>query len=96
MPRVPRVAHFELSPDWICEVLSTSTETEDREEKMPIYAREGVRWAWLMDPLARRLEVYVLGEEGRWGQATTFKGDEVVRAVPFHAHELDLTQLWME
>jgi Uma2 family endonuclease len=96
MPRVHRVAHFELSPDWICEVLSPSTETEDREEKMPIYARDGVRWAWLIDPIARQLEVYVLGEDRRWGPMTLFEGDAQVRVVPFDALGLSLSDLWME
>jgi Uma2 family endonuclease len=95
MPAIPDVAAFTLPPDWICEVLSKSTETIDREEKMPIYAREGVRHAWLMDPVQRTLEVYVLGAGRRWGEPTTYSGAEVVRAVPFDAIALDLSALWM-
>ncbi len=41
MPALPKEAFFRLAPDWICEVLSKSTEDIDRGEKMPIYAREG-------------------------------------------------------
>ena len=59
MPEMPDTAYFALAPDWICEVLSPSTEGVDRDDKMPIYAREGVRHAWLVDPIARTLEVYV-------------------------------------
>src|SRR5438105_1197571 len=39
MPRVPNVPAFELAPDWICEVVSPSTERVDRSSKMGIYAR---------------------------------------------------------
>ncbi|XXT04343.1 hypothetical protein WMF12_17265 [Sorangium sp. So ce363] len=34
---------------------------------MLVYAREGVRHAWLVDPITRTLEVLVLGEDRRWG-----------------------------
>ncbi|XXS87726.1 Uma2 family endonuclease [Sorangium sp. So ce590] len=36
MPELPDTAYFALAPDWICEVLSPSTEDVDRDEKMPI------------------------------------------------------------
>jgi Uma2 family endonuclease len=64
MPELPDEAFFALAPDWICEVLSKSTEDTDRNEKMPIYAREGVRHAWLIDPITKTLEVFVLGLRG--------------------------------
>jgi Uma2 family endonuclease len=75
-------------------VSSPSTATYDREIKLPLYALHGVRWVWLVDPLAQRLEVRVLGEHGRWGTAVTFEGAARVRAVPFDAIELDLAVLW--
>ena len=94
MPELPEEAYFTLAPDWICEVLSPSTATFDREEKMPLYAREGVRHAWLVDPIARTLEVFVLGAEGRWTRAGIHRDDARVRAEPFDAIELDLRVLW--
>ncbi|MCA9551866.1 MAG: Uma2 family endonuclease, partial [Myxococcales bacterium] len=53
-------AFVEASPQWICEVLSPSTRRIDRIKKLPIYAEHGVAHAWLLDPLARTLEVYRL------------------------------------
>ncbi|WP_438001898.1 Uma2 family endonuclease [Sorangium sp. So ce185] len=94
MPELPQTAYFELAPDWSCEVLSPSTEGVDRDEKMPIYAREGVRHAWLIDPIARTLEVYVLGEDRRWGPAMVHRDAARVRVEPFDAIELDLSVLW--
>jgi len=94
MPAHPTTAYFTLAPDWVCEVLSPSTEDFDREEKMPVYAREGVRHAWLIDPIAKTLEVYTLGAEGEWGEAGIYREAEVVQAVPFEAIELDLSALW--
>jgi len=63
MPAVPNVPFFTLAPDWVCEVVSPSTEAIDRAEKMRIYAREGVRHAWLVDPIARTLEVFRLARK---------------------------------
>ena len=94
MPVLPREAFFRLAPDWICEVPSKSTEDVDRDEKMPIYAREGVRHAWLIDPVARTLEVYSLGAGGVWGEPLVHRDVERVRVPPFEAIELDLSVLW--
>ena len=90
---LPESAHFTLAPDWICEVLSTGTEKVDREEKMPIYAREGVPHAWLVDPIARTLEVYEL-EGQRWECALVHRDSARVRIPPFEAIELNLSVLW--
>lgn len=94
MPALPETAYFTLAPDWICEVLSKSTEDLDRTEKMPLYAREGVRHAWLLDPLARRLEVFTLRAGRKWDEPVIHQGAGVVRAAPFDAIGLDLSALW--
>ena len=94
MPVLPSTAYFTLAPDWVCEVISPSTEVHDREVKMPIYAREGVPHAWLLDPIAKTLEVYTLDATKRWSEPVLYRDTEVVRAVPFDAIELDLSALW--
>ena len=93
MPALPETAYFALAPDWICEVLSKSTQDVDRADKMPIYAREGVRHAWLIDPIAHRLEIFTL-RAGRWGEPVIHQGVGLIRAAPFDAIELDLSALW--
>jgi Uma2 family endonuclease len=95
MPHRPETAYATLPPDWVCEILSPSTSSFDRATKLAIYAREGVPWAWLIDPLARTLEVLKL-ENGRWTILATHAGTEVVRAEPFEAIELELAALWGE
>ncbi|MEO1172980.1 MAG: Uma2 family endonuclease [Myxococcota bacterium] len=96
MPQVPEHHRFEVRPDWICEVLSPSTARYDRISKLQIYAREGVGHCWIVDPLARTLEVYRLERE-HWVLAQTFSdegGDKHVRAEPFDAVEIELAALW--
>jgi hypothetical protein len=86
---------FEIRPDWICEVLSPSTERIDRTIKLPIYARAGVEHAWLVDPRGHTLEVLQRENAGlSWTTIETFRDDQQVRAQPFEAIEFDLGVLW--
>ena len=94
MPVLPETAYFTIVPDWICEVLSKSTEVVDRNKKLPIYAAQGVRHVWLIDPIAMTLEVHSLGDNHRWREVRVYEGDVRVRAEPFTAIELDLAGLW--
>ncbi len=95
LPEFPDTAAFTVAPDWACEVVSPSTERLDRSKKMPVYAREAVMRLWLVNPLARALEVYRL-VEGRSLLLVTHEGAVPVRAEPFDAVEIDLAALWGE
>jgi Uma2 family endonuclease len=95
MPQLPQTAYFTIAPDWICEVLSPSTHKLDRAKKLAIYAREGVSHAWLIDPLARTLEVLRLAD-GHWTIVATHVDAEVVRVEPFADIELELSALWAD
>jgi Uma2 family endonuclease len=83
-----------VAPDWVCEVLSPSTQDVDRRRKLPLYFREGVSHVWLMEPLARTLEVLRRAPEG-WLLVATHGEDETVRAEPFDAVPLVLGRLWL-
>ena len=95
--RAPAIAQaaFSVAPDWICEVLSPSTTRLDRTRKLPAYARHGVEHVWLVDPLARTLEV-LRRQDRHWLVVLTAADDERVRAEPFDAVELELGLLWPE
>lgn len=93
LPEIPDTAAMSLAPDWVCEVLSPSTERIDRVTKLPIYAREGVGHAWLVNPLTKTLEVFRRAPGG-WVLLATHGGDESVRAEPFDTFELQLAELW--
>lgn len=93
MPQVPPAPYFTLAPDWVCEVLSPSTEALDRKRKREIYAREGVRHVWLVDPASRTLEAFHW-HQGQWKLQGPFSGEVRVRAEPFAALELELGALW--
>jgi Uma2 family endonuclease len=93
MPRLPETAYFALAPDWVCEVLSPSTAQLDRAKKLRVYAEHGVKHAWLVDPIARSLEVLRL-QGAHWMLLDVHLGDVALRAEPFEAIELPLGTLW--
>jgi Uma2 family endonuclease len=94
MPRMPEDQRFEVVPDWVCEILSPSTARKDRVIKMPVYARFGVAYLWLVDPIARTLESFAL-EDGRWVVTGQFKDDDPVAIPPFEELSLELGNLWV-
>lgn len=95
MSVVPEGAYVTIPPDWICEVLSRSTETFDRAEKMGVYAAYGVSHAWLVHSKRRTLEAFRL-EGGKWLTLGVYKDADRVRIEPFEAIELDLAVLWAD
>lgn len=93
MPHEPDDHRFTVVPDWVCEVLSRSTERVDRVKKMPIYARNGVAYAWIVDVEQQFLEVKRL-VDGVWTDIASFAGDVRVRAEPFGEIEVPMTLVW--
>jgi Uma2 family endonuclease len=92
MLRLPREHRIEVVPDWVCEILSPSTARKDRMTKMPVYARYGVAYLWLVDPLARTLEAFAL-QEGRWTVIGQFQEQAIVSIEPFQKIGLELGAL---
>jgi Uma2 family endonuclease len=95
LPRPTSHVAYSVAPDWLCEVLSPSTKNLDRKEKLPIYAREGVRNVWLVEPKARTVEVFRLEDSG-YRLLAMHVGSAPIRAEPFEAIELELAFLWDE
>ena len=93
LPSLPDEPYLTLAPDWVCEVLSPSTETIDRGRKLGIYAREGVSHVWFVDPLRQSLEV-LAPKAGSFESIAKHQGVGSIRVRPFDAIELELQALW--
>lgn len=93
MLKIPEDHRFEVVPDWICEILSPSTASKDREIKLPLYAKYGVRHVWVIDPIGRRLKVMAL-QNGRWTVLGSFSDQDQVAVAPFAAITIALRELW--
>ena len=93
LPTLPETAWIETPPDWVCEVLSPSTEGYDRGEKRIIYAEAGIGHLWHVDPRPQILEVFEL-REGKWLLLDVFKDNADVAAAPFTEASFPLGLLW--
>lgn len=80
-------------PDWCCEVLSPTTEEVDREIKLPLYATAGVGHVWLVDPIARRIEVYET-RSGATALVETVAADGKRAVAPFNT-VVDVSSFWL-
>jgi Uma2 family endonuclease len=93
MPALPGDHRFEVVPDWVCEILSPSTQKNDRVLKKKAYARHGVGFLWLVDPVERILETYALNN-GQWVVSGVYQDQDEVSAPPFDAIVIALGDLW--
>lgn len=95
LPVLENVPYSTLAPDWVCEIVSPSSVRDDRVRKMPVYAREGVRHLWLVDPLSRTVEVYRL-EGQHWVLVRSYADNDTMLAEPFEAIGIDISRWWLE
>ena len=93
MPELPDTAYFTVAPDWVCEVLSSSTRKVDLHEKRPVYAREGVVHLWLVEPTDRTLKAFGL-RNSQWVLIATAADDDSISIRPFDAITFSLSDLW--
>jgi Uma2 family endonuclease len=93
LPVVPETPFTDVVPDWICEVLSGSTETRDRTVKMRIYGDAAIPHMWLIDPRLQILEAFE-NDNGCWKKIGAWNSDDQVRAPPFDAISFSLADLW--
>ncbi len=82
MPDYPDATYFTIAPDWVCEVLSPSTRSLDLGGKREIYAREGVKHLWFVEPQGRTLRAFEL-QAGAWVSLRSVHGAKTVSLPPF-------------
>ena len=84
---------LEIPPEWICEILSPTTEKHDRGAKQTDYALYGVAYLWHLDPRVRCLETFTRNDKARLLTGTYFDNDEI-RVAPFAEIAFKLGLLW--
>ena len=92
-PEAPRGRPIAQRPDWICEILSPSTENIDRVDKMQSYFQAGIPHYWLADPVEKVLEVFRRTELA-YALVLSAKSGQTVRAEPFESVELRVDELF--
>jgi Uma2 family endonuclease len=93
VPEQPRERPVRIAPDWVCEVLSPSTTGRDLGHKQRTYHRARVGHYWIVDPIEHVLSIYRWQENG-YLLALVAGPEDIVRAEPFDAIELDAGDLF--
>lgn len=83
---LPSEVPITVTPDWICEILSTNKRNDLIKKKRAYHLHE-VRHYWLVDPVDETLAVYRWQADG-YVEVLIAERAEVVRAEPFDAIEL--------
>jgi Uma2 family endonuclease len=95
MAELRDVPFFEEVPDWVCDVVSLSNAVHVHERRMPRYAAHGIEHLWVVDSIAKEIEVYQRQGSG-WCLTAIHQGTALIRAVPFEAGEINLAHLWID
>lgn len=82
------------APDLVVEVLSASDPSRDRVRKLALYAANGVRHYWIVDPDSRELEAYELGGDGRYVRTASCADDDEFRPPRFPGLTIRLKELF--
>lgn len=81
-------------PDWVCEILSPYSLRTDKIKKMPLYARSGVRFLWLIDPAAKTVDTFRLVSSS-WLLIGIYAENDKMTIEPFPETVIDLSNLWL-
>jgi len=82
------------APDLIVEVQSPSTAKRDMREKFDLYEQSGVKEYWIVYPGDKGLTVYILQENGKYNEGTTYVFSGKVPVGIFDGLEIDLKELF--
>ena len=88
------------APDFIAEVLSSSTERHDRGVKFDDYAAHGVAEYWLIDPVANRVQQYILPSSAAdertpaYQPAGVWNGDDMIASVAVEGFRISVRALF--
>jgi Uma2 family endonuclease len=84
------------APDLIVEVQSPSTAKRDLQEKFKLYEESGVREYWIVYPRVQGVTVFLLQEDGKYDEGTTYEFTGKVPVSIFDGLEIDLEELFEE
>ncbi|MSQ16309.1 MAG: Uma2 family endonuclease [Dehalococcoidia bacterium] len=86
-------ANIQGAPELVVEVLSPSTQQDDRGYKRRVYGRHGVREYWIVDPVGETIEVLTRSGRGL-GLRATYRRGETLASPLLAGLSLDLNQIF--
>lgn len=82
------------APDLVVEILSPSTSLKDRNEKLRLYERSGVKEYWLVNPQDRTLTVFLLKDDGHYALPVTYGEQATVPLSVLEGLHIDLQRVF--
>ena len=82
------------APDLIVEVLSPSTLKNDWNYKFNLYEAAGVREYWIVDPIAKVANVFLLQPDGKYDLGTVYACNQKAPVHIFEGLEINLNELF--
>jgi len=81
------------APDFVVEILSPSTAKYDKQRKLNIYVKAGVRECWIVDPDNKNVSVYIHDKE--YVSLGYYENDETVPVHVLEGCEITLKDVFM-
>lgn len=94
--RPPPRGAIAVPPDIAVEIVSPSPRDQrrDRVDKMEEYARFGIRFYWLIDPLQRSVEIYEQTQNGGYVRRLQASGRTIAQVPGCSGLTLDVDAMW--
>jgi Uma2 family endonuclease len=87
--------YLDGAADVAVEIISPESRARDRGDKFYEYEQGGVREYWLIDPVRKQAEFYVLGDDGIYRLAPV-GADDIFRSSVLDGLQLKVGWLWQE
>ncbi len=84
------------APDLIIEILSPATSKKDRIIKFYTYERFGVKEYWLVSPDDKSVEVFILGENGKYGRPEFYTEEKILPCYTLEGLNINLAEIFVE
>jgi Uncharacterized protein conserved in cyanobacteria len=84
------------APDFIAEILSPRTAKKDFGPKFELYQRHGVREYWIVDPDAKAIHAWDVGEDRAYGKERLYEGSGHVASTALEGFEVNAGELFAD
>ena len=83
------------APDFVAEILSPSTKEVDRQRKLKLYEKAGVREYWIVDGENETIEVYV-HDGKKFGPKTYYNKSSVISSAIFKDLDINMSDVFFD
>ncbi len=82
------------APDFVVEILSPSTSRRDQSVKFDLYAANGVKEYWIVDPAGQWVNQYLLTKKGNFDNGNLFVNTGLVKSSTLKGFELEIEMIF--